>query len=186
MKKFAERFRQLTSGKSMAEIVNETKISEEHIYGLFEEEKIPSDKYMDGVKYAIYEILKELDICGSTEIRNSGDTDDGMCAATAEKIIAAFTGRTEEKKPAAAEAGQAHTGNYNTDNITQSKEIVKDFMDFLPILTEFARQNFGDIKVESITVSDFVNGITKTATIHFITDDYRYRITVEGVKEEQP
>lgn len=44
--------------------------------------------YLDGVKYAIYEIFKEADIPGSQEIRDSGDTDDGMCARAAEKIRA--------------------------------------------------------------------------------------------------
>lgn len=44
--------------------------------------------YMDGIKKAIYEIMKEADIPGSNEIRNSGDTDDGMCAKVSERINA--------------------------------------------------------------------------------------------------
>ena len=53
--------------------------------------------YMDGVKYAIYEIFKEADISGSQEIRDSGDTDDGMCARAAEKIRAELYAAPENK-----------------------------------------------------------------------------------------
>lgn len=45
-----------------------------------------AEEYMRGVKYAIYEIFKEADIPGSQEIRDSGDSDDGMCAQAAELI----------------------------------------------------------------------------------------------------
>ncbi len=43
-------------------------------------------EYLNGVKYAIYEIMKEADIYGSNTIRNSGDTVDGMCAQAAQTI----------------------------------------------------------------------------------------------------
>jgi HPt (histidine-containing phosphotransfer) domain-containing protein len=47
--------------------------------------------YMDGVKKAVYEIMKEADIPGSQEIRDSGDTDDVMCTKVAERIKAYLT-----------------------------------------------------------------------------------------------
>lgn len=53
---------------------------------LAESRRIQNASYMDGVKKAIYEIMKEADIPGSQEIRESGDTDDGMCAQAAERI----------------------------------------------------------------------------------------------------
>lgn len=43
-------------------------------------------EYIDGAKYAIYEIMKEADIPGSQAIRDSGGTIDMMCAAVADKI----------------------------------------------------------------------------------------------------
>lgn len=43
-------------------------------------------EYIDGAKYAIYEIMKEADIPGSQAIRDSGGTIDTMCAAVADKI----------------------------------------------------------------------------------------------------
>lgn len=45
--------------------------------------------YQDGVLDVIYELAKELDI-QSQDIRESGDTVDGMCAAFAERIREAF------------------------------------------------------------------------------------------------
>lgn len=68
----------------------------DHIKKLSEElERLKSshnnESYMEGVKYAIYEIFKEADVPGSREIRVSGDTDDGMCARAAEKIRAELT-----------------------------------------------------------------------------------------------
>lgn len=47
-------------------------------------------EYIDGAKYAIYEIMKESDIPGSQAIRDSGGTIDMMCAAVADKIRAAL------------------------------------------------------------------------------------------------
>ena len=43
-------------------------------------------EYIDGAKYAIYEIMKEADIPGSQSIRDSGETIDTMCATVADKI----------------------------------------------------------------------------------------------------
>lgn len=43
-------------------------------------------EYINGAKYAIYEIMKEADIPGSQAIRDSGGTIDMMCAAVADKI----------------------------------------------------------------------------------------------------
>ena len=43
------------------------------------------DEYRQGVEYAIYELMKELDVPGSNEIRKLPSADD-MCAAAAEKI----------------------------------------------------------------------------------------------------
>lgn len=48
-----------------------------------------ADTYQDGVLDVIYELAKELDI-QSQDIRESGDTVDGMCAAFAERIRDAF------------------------------------------------------------------------------------------------
>lgn len=45
--------------------------------------------YQDGVLDVIYELAKELDI-QSQDIRESGDTVDGMCAAFAERIKSTF------------------------------------------------------------------------------------------------
>ena len=45
--------------------------------------------YMDGVKNTIYEIMKEADVPGSQAIRDSGDSDDGMCAQAAVLLTAA-------------------------------------------------------------------------------------------------
>lgn len=47
-------------------------------------------EYVDGAKYAIYEIMKESNIPGSQAIRDSGGTIDMMCAAVANKIRAAL------------------------------------------------------------------------------------------------
>lgn len=211
MKEFTKRLQHLTSGKSVQKVSTETKLPQDYISCLFNEtdgptafalrsiadaygvttdyllgrteDGNPSDKYMEGVKYAIYEILKELDIYGSTEIRNSGDTDDGMCAATAERIIAAFSGRTEEKEPAQAEAGQAHKEISNTNNIAQCKEVVKNFTNFPPILMEFARQCFGDINVQHIYAHDDVNADCRSVDIEFVGGDGdRYRILLESVE----
>lgn len=49
------------------------------------------DSYMKGVRYAIYEIMKEANVYGSNEIRNSGESDDEMCAAAAEKLKEALS-----------------------------------------------------------------------------------------------
>ena len=46
-----------------------------------------NNDYMDGVKYAIYEIMKEVDIPGSNEICNGGDSDDEMCVQAAIRIL---------------------------------------------------------------------------------------------------
>ena len=43
------------------------------------------DEYRQGVEYVIYELMKELDVPGSNEIRKLPSTDD-ICAAAAEKI----------------------------------------------------------------------------------------------------
>lgn len=55
------------------------------------------DPYMEGVKHAIYEIMKEADVFGSQEIRDSGDTDDGMCARAAKKICEVLTAEPVNK-----------------------------------------------------------------------------------------
>ena len=47
--------------------------------------------YMDGVRYAIYEIMKEADVYGSQTIRDSGDTADGMCEQAVRLITADLT-----------------------------------------------------------------------------------------------
>lgn len=46
--------------------------------------------YQDGVLDVIYELAKELDI-QSQDIRDSGDTVEGMCAALAERIRITFS-----------------------------------------------------------------------------------------------
>lgn len=43
------------------------------------------DEYRQGVEYVIYELMKELDVPGSNEIRKLPSADD-ICAAAAEKI----------------------------------------------------------------------------------------------------
>lgn len=45
--------------------------------------------YQDGVLDVIYELAKELDV-ESQDIRNSGDSVDGMCASFADRIRDAF------------------------------------------------------------------------------------------------
>ena len=69
----------------------------EHIAAFNRRAAPENSDYMDGVKYAIYEIFKEADISGSQEIRDSGDTDDGMCARAAEKIRAELYAAPENK-----------------------------------------------------------------------------------------
>ena len=51
--------------------------------------------YQDGVLDVIYELAKELDV-ESQDIRNSGDSVDGMCAAFADRIRDAFDGTGNE------------------------------------------------------------------------------------------
>ena len=98
-------------------------------------------------------------------------------------------GRTEEKEPAPAAAGQAHKEISNTNSIAQTSEVVNNFTFFPSILTEFARQCFGDIEVKRILAFDDITAPDnlKRAEIEF-TDcaDNRYRIRVEGIKEEEP
>jgi hypothetical protein len=48
-----------------------------------------SGTYQDGVLDVIYELAKDLDV-ESQDIRNSGDSVDGMCAAFADRIRDAF------------------------------------------------------------------------------------------------
>ena len=55
-------------------------------------------EWMAGVQYAIYEIMKECDVPGSNEIRESGDSDDGMCAQAAEKICRTLLEQLEQLK----------------------------------------------------------------------------------------
>ena len=156
MKKFTERFRQLTSGKSVAEIVNETKISEEHIYGLVEEIKNPND----------------LELCNIADVYN----------VTVDYLL----GRTEEKEPAQAEAGQAKKDTYHdTNNIAQSEEVVKNFTDFLPILVNFAKRHFGDIELQSMEATDIRSRSSNMAQIRFTNDGYDCRIVVDKAKREQ-
>lgn len=98
-------------------------------------------------------------------------------------------GRTEEKEPAQAEAGQAHKEISNTNNIAQSEKVVKNFTNFPPILLDFAHQYFGDINVQHIYAHDDVNADCRSVDIEFVGGDGdRYRILLESVEtgEGQP
>lgn len=78
--------------KDAADLIVRQKLSDMEL-----EQKL-AKAYMCGVKKAIYEIMKEADIPGSEEIRDSGDSDDGMCSQVAERInskIAASNGETQ-------------------------------------------------------------------------------------------
>lgn len=52
--------------------------------------------YQDGVLDVIYELAKELDV-NSQDIRESGDTVDGMCAAFAERIKSTFADSSNQE-----------------------------------------------------------------------------------------
>ena len=92
-------------------------------------------------------------------------------------------GRTEDKEPAPAVAGQALTGNYNTNNIAQSSEVVNSFIEFLPILINLAEQHFGDIKILTVDGNDISGGSFKLAGIRFENGDgWRCRLLVEAYK----
>ena len=98
-------------------------------------------------------------------------------------------GRTEEKEPAQATAGQAPQTRINTHSIAQTSEVVNNFTYFPPILLEFARQYFGDIEAQRIFAFDDITAPDnlKRAEIEF-TDctGNRYLIRVDGIKEEEP
>ena len=70
--------------------------------------------YMDGAKYAIYEIMKEADVGGSDEIRSSGGTIDMMCGAAAERLIEVLSGKDgferREGEPYICEHLRPHVG----------------------------------------------------------------------------
>lgn len=79
---------------------------EDHIHAEVKQLKIENEQlkqkldaeWMAGIKYAIYEIMKECEVPGSNEIRESGDSDDGMCAQAAEKICRTLIGQLEQLK----------------------------------------------------------------------------------------
>lgn len=153
---FRKRFSELTEGESAEDISNKTHFTPKYAKEFLKGERCPD----------IFDLGRIADAYGVT-------TD-------------YLLGRTEEKEPATAEAGQALTGNYNNSNIAQSEDIVKDFTEFLPILMGFAKYHFGDdVAVQSVEAGGIHGATNKVAAINFtIGDGYKYRITVEGVKEE--
>ena len=115
------------------------------------------------------------------------DGTDLLCIADAYGVTTDYLlGRTEEKEPAPAAAGQAPQTRINTHSISQTSEVVNNFTYFTPILLDFARQHFGDIEVKRIFAFDDITAPDnlKRAEIEF-TDcvDNRYRIRVDGIKE---
>ena len=101
-------------------------------------------------------------------------------------------GRTKEKEPAQAEAGQAHQKIYYVNNsIAQSEEVVKNLTNFPPMLIEFARKFFGEIDVRHIYAHDANNNQeTSEAEIEFRSMDHggKYIIRLEKCEggEEHP
>lgn len=102
-------------------------------------------------------------------------------------------GRTEEKEPAQAAAGQAQKETNNTlhytNSIAQPSEIVKNFTDFLPILLEFARQHFGEIELQSIeshNITDEKVYIHRSAEVTFTNSKGgKYCMILEEMEAEQ-
>lgn len=154
---FRKRFSELTKGESAEEISNNTELTPEYVKGLLKGERYPDI-------FDLYSIADSYNV-------------------TTDYLL----GRTEEKEPAPAAAGQAHKEISNTNNIAQSEEVVKNFTYFPPILLEFAQQHFGDIEVQRIFAFDDITAPDnlKRAEIEF-TDctGNRYRIRVDGIKEE--
>lgn len=58
------------------------------------EQKRADDEFFQGAQQAIYELMKELDVSGSNEIRKLASVDD-MCAAAAERIRERFASNKE-------------------------------------------------------------------------------------------
>ena len=156
---FRKRFSELTEGESAEDISTKTHFTQKYAKDFLKGERCPDI----------------FDLCRIADAYN----------VTTDYLL----GRTEEKEPAPAAAGQAHKEISNTNNIAQSEEVVKNFTDFLPILLEFARQYFGDINVQHISAHDDVNSDSQSVDIEFVSGDgYRYRILLESIEteEEQP
>lgn len=128
MKIFAERFAKVTSGESTKMISSRIGLPACYIIALMCGENNPT--------------CNDLCIIAKTY----GVTTDYLL------------GRTEEKEPAQAEAGQAQKmiPIATTNNIAQSEEVVKiksrivetvDFLKLIPLLIEFAQQHFKNIRV---------------------------------------
>ena len=134
-------------------------------------------KITDEQRAEVVRLWKE----GLTYIKISERT--GISRSTVGHIILHANREQTEKEPAPAEAGQALTGNYNTNNIAQSSEVVNSFIEFLPILINLAEQHFGDIKILTVDGNDISGGSFKLAGIRFENGDgWRYRLLVEASK----
>ena len=118
---FRKRFGELTKGESAEEISSKTDLTNKYVTSLLKGEQYPD----------IFDLYHIADAYGVT-------TD-------------YLLGRTEEKEPAAASAGQAHTGNYNTNNIAQSEEVVKSLEPFLPLAVAMAERKHEEI---TVTITD--------------------------------
>ena len=154
MKIFTENFNMLTSGDLFETISDKTGFTEEYVELLIKGAAHPS----------LIELCHIADAYGVT-------TD-------------YLLGRTEEKEPAPAAAGQAQTAQncnkIDNDSIAQSEEIVKNFTEFLPILMDFARQRFSDIQVIQVSAHDYVDG-DKLAKVTFADGEgNKYCLLLEG------
>jgi hypothetical protein len=79
--------------------------------------------YMDGVKKAIYEIMKEADVYGSNVIRKSGDADDGMCAQAAKLLTAERDEWRRRAEVAEAQINEIYQYALNVQESTANAEM---------------------------------------------------------------
>lgn len=123
-KSFIERFKKITAGDTFEEIAI----------------KAMGDRTFTNIIRSCFD--NEL-MADARVLRNIADA----YGVTTDYLL----GRTEEKEPAQAEAGQALTGNYNTNSISHSEDVVKSLEPFLSLAVAMAERKHEEI---TVTITD--------------------------------